>query len=270
MYALIHSLTLAPSNHLHSHLLTLIHSFSFHGPFTLHPLTHPLTHSRSLTHTHLSLTHSLALSHSVTQSPSQSLSHSLTHIHSLSLTHSHSLPHFHSLPLLTHTLTPSLYSPTHPLTHSLTRTHTDTQTHRHRHTHTHPTPHTTHHTHITHSQSHSFTCACTCMHTRTHNSPTITPPSLSYLLFPSCFSVLSLSLEKLVTCGVIRPYNFSTSEVRCAIAVWKCGWLHRFAASVSNFTKSPLQSSLWPIFFWPFTTSPPPSFKDAVVLGALA
>ena len=40
-------------------------------------------------------------------------------------------------------------------------------------------------------------------HTHT-NSPTITPPSLLYFLFPSCFSVLSLSLEKLVTCGVTR------------------------------------------------------------------
>ena len=40
------------------------------------------------------------------------------------------------------------------------------------------------------------------------DSPTITPPSLLYFLFPSCFSMLSLSLEKLVTCGVIRSYNF--------------------------------------------------------------
>eukprot|EP00435_Cladocopium_sp_Y103_P052513 s107_g16.t1 len=31
----------------------------------------------------------------------------------------------------------------------------------------------------------------------------------------------------------------------------ECGWLHCFAPSVCNFTKSPLQSSLWPIFFWP-------------------
>ena len=44
------------------------------------------------------------------------------------------------------------------------------------------------------------------VHTHT-NSPTITPPSLLYFLFPSCFSMLSLSLEKLVTCGVIRSYN---------------------------------------------------------------
>ena len=48
------------------------------------------------------------------------------------------------------------------------------------------------------------------MHTYTDihtNSPTITPPSLSYFLFPSGFSVLSLRLEKLFTCGVIRSYN---------------------------------------------------------------
>ena len=47
------------------------------------------------------------------------------------------------------------------------------------------------------------------IHTHIHkNSPTITPPSVLYFLFPSCFSMLSLSLEKLVTCGVIRSYNF--------------------------------------------------------------
>ena len=52
------------------------------------------------------------------------------------------------------------------------------------------------------------------LHSLTHilihspDSPTITPPSLLYFLFPSCFSMLSLSLEKLVTCGVIRSYNF--------------------------------------------------------------
>ena len=37
----------------------------------------------------------------------------------------------------------------------------------------------------------------------------LTPPSLSYFLFPYCFSMLSLSLEKLLTCGVIRSYNFN-------------------------------------------------------------
>ena len=46
-------------------------------------------------------------------------------------------------------------------------------------------------------------------HAHTHtNSPTITPSSLSYFLSPSCLSMLSLSLEKLVTCGVIRSYNY--------------------------------------------------------------
>ena len=35
----------------------------------------------------------------------------------------------------------------------------------------------------------------------------ITPPSLSYFLFRCCFSMLSLSLEKLLTCGVFRSYN---------------------------------------------------------------
>ena len=46
------------------------------------------------------------------------------------------------------------------------------------------------------------------IHTYTHtNSPTITPPSLSYFLFPCCLSMLSLSLVKLLTFGVIRSYN---------------------------------------------------------------
>ena len=46
------------------------------------------------------------------------------------------------------------------------------------------------------------------------NSPTITPPSLSYFLFPCCFSVLNLSLEKLVTCGVLRSYNFVCDVIK--------------------------------------------------------
>ena len=53
------------------------------------------------------------------------------------------------------------------------------------------------------------------IHTHIHkNSPTITPPSLLYFLFPSCFSMLSLSLEKLVTCGVIRSYNLGVQTCR--------------------------------------------------------
>ena len=47
------------------------------------------------------------------------------------------------------------------------------------------------------------------IHTYIHtNSPTITAPSLLYFLFPSCSSMVSLSLKKLVTCGVIRSFNF--------------------------------------------------------------
>ena len=72
---------------------------------------------------------------------------------------------------------------------------------------THSLPHS-----LTDSLTHSFTHSLThlCMHIHTHmltNSPTITTPSLLYFLFPSCFSMLSLSLKKLVTCGVIRSYN---------------------------------------------------------------
>ena len=46
-------------------------------------------------------------------------------------------------------------------------------------------------------------------HTHTHTNSPSTPPSLLYFLFPSFFSVLSLSLEKLVTCGVNWSYNFA-------------------------------------------------------------
>ena len=53
------------------------------------------------------------------------------------------------------------------------------------------------------------------IHTHIHkNSPTITPPSLLYFLLTSFFSMLSLSLEKLVTCGVIRAYNFGVQTCR--------------------------------------------------------
>ena len=128
----------------------------------------------------LTLTHSLT-THALTHSPSHSLT-PLTHSHSLTLTHTHSLAHSHSLTLphsLTHSHIPHSHTPHshHSLTLSLT------------------------HLSLTHSPVHA--------HTHTHtNSPTITPPSLSYFLFPSCFSMLSLSLEKLVTCGVIRSFFF--------------------------------------------------------------
>ena len=90
---------------------------------------------------------------------------------------------------LTHSLTQTtLTSLTHTTLSSLTHTLTHSPVHAHTYTHTHP-PH--HHPSIT-----------------PHHSPTITPPPLLSFLFPSCFSMLSLSLEELVTCGVIRSYNF--------------------------------------------------------------
>ena len=102
-------------------------------------------------------------------------------------------------------LGPLTLTHSHSLTRSLSLAHSPSLTH-------------THHTHITHSQSHSLTCACTYTHT---NSTTITPPSLSYFLFPCCFSMLSLSLEKLVTCGVIRSYNFSSGILSlCAVCLY--------------------------------------------------
>ena len=101
--------------------------------------------------------------------------------------------------LLTHSLTESLYSLPHSLTHLLR-----TSTHSLTHSLTHPLTHS-----LTHSLTtiHSLQFTHLCMHIHTpypKNSPTITPPSLLYFFFPSCFSV---SLEKLVTCGVIRSYN---------------------------------------------------------------
>ena len=140
----------------------------------------------------LTLTHSLPLSRSLLASLSLSHStHSLTH----SPTHStplHSTP-LHSTPLHSTPLT---------FTYSLTLTRSLSLTHSH-------TPHS-HHS-LTHSLTHSPVHA----HTHTHtNSPTISPPSLSYFLFPCCFSMLSLSIEKLVTCGVIRSYNFVYDSFR--------------------------------------------------------
>ena len=53
------------------------------------------------------------------------------------------------------------------------------------------------------------------------NSPTITAPSLLYFLFPSCFSMLSLSLKKLVTCGVIRSFNFWCFPIFCKVFAYE-------------------------------------------------
>ena len=129
------------------------------------------------------LTHSHSLTHSHTHTLPPSLPHSLTH-----------LPHLPHLPhSLTHPLThfTSLHFPSLHFT-SLTSLTLTSLTH-------------THHTHITHSHSHSLTVH---EHTYIHtNSPTITAPSLLYFLFPSCFSMVSPSLKKLVTCGVIRSFN---------------------------------------------------------------
>ena len=120
-----------------------------------------------------------------------------THSHSLTLTHthSHSLTFTHSLTYLTY-LTYRTHSLNHPLTHFTSLHPLHSLSH----------PSHTHHTHITHSHSHSLTVH---EHTYIHtNSPTITAPSLLYFLFPSCSSMVSLSLKKLVTCGVIRSFNF--------------------------------------------------------------
>ena len=61
---------------------------------------------------------------------------------------------------------------------------------------------------LTHSLIHWLTHSLSLHeHTYIHtNSPTITAPSLLYFLFPSCFSMIRLSLKKLETCGVIRSF----------------------------------------------------------------
>ena len=102
-------------------------------------------------------------------------------------------------------LLPVLLLHTHSLTHSLARS-------------------------LTRSHSYSPTCACTYyIYIYTHtNSPAITPPSLLYFLFPSCFSIRSLSLEELVTCGVIRSYIFFATSLG-----WSLRW-HVFSAPKKN------------------------------------
>ena len=138
-------------------------------------------------------------------------------------THSHSLTFTHSPTSPTSPTSPPT-SPTSPtaLTHSLTHSLHFTSLHSTHFTHSH-IPHShTHHTHITHSHSHSLTVH---EHTYIHtNSPTITAPSLLYFLFPSCSSMVSLSRKKLVTCGVIRSFNFETSAAALCGTTGSSSW----------------------------------------------
>ena len=83
------------------------------------------------------------------------------------------------------------------------------------------------------------------IHTHIHkNSPTITPPSLLYFLFPSCFSMLSLSLEKLVTCGVIRSYNLGVQTCRLP-ALTPSGCLFGSPNPAGQGTKTPSIPLSW-------------------------
>ena len=133
----------------------------------------------------------------------------LTHTHSHSLTHSPTSPTSPTSPPTSPTSPTAL---TRSLTHSPASLHFTSLTSLTLTSLTH-----THHTHITHSHSHSLTVH---EHTYIHtNSPTITAPSLLYFLFPSCFSMVSLSLKKLVTCGVIRSFNWS-SQLNVKSNVW--------------------------------------------------
>ena len=104
-----------------------------------------------------------------------------------------------------------------------------------------------HPVHIVNALPKWHTCTCTYIHTYIHtNSPTITHPSLSYFLFPRCLSVLSLSLDKLWTCGVIRSSNFRVlktcarySPVRCFPTCWSANptfaiVLHAFCPQLSQ------------------------------------
>ena len=139
-----------------------------------------------------------------------------THVHACVNTYTHILPYVHRHAQHEHSTSHTYIIHTYIAhTHINSLTHTTHIHHMHAYIHTHKL---THHRPsitiilplplLTHSLTFSFTHLCMHIHTHTHNSPTITPPSLLYSLFPSCFSMLSLSLEKLVTCGDIRCYNF--------------------------------------------------------------
>ena len=127
-------------------------------------------------------------------------------------------------------------------------------------------------THIVNTLPKWHTCTCTYIHTHT-NSPTITPPSLSYFLFPCCFSMLSLSLVKLLTCGVIRSYNFFVHFSKGGVCIlwtlsWNCesspqgglGARSRASAYVCTPKSYGAQLMCWWRKVWAW--SPPRSFVD--------
>ena len=156
------------------------------------------THNHALTYTHIYVHRHAQHEHSTSTS-------SQHHIPKHHLTHHNFTSHAtRSVYLCLHTFTllpPNLTSHENNIT-----SHTHTHRYNIRMYITHITNCLLHPVHIslTHYQSDTPVHAHTYTHT---NSPTITPPSLSYFLFPCCFSMLSLSLVKLLTCGVLRSYN---------------------------------------------------------------
>ena len=170
---------------------------------TISPYDH--THAQPRTHVH---THTYVHRHA--QHEHSTYASSQHHIPKHHLTHHNFTSHAtRSVYLRLHTFTllpPNLTSHENNIT-----SHTHTHTYNIRMYITYITNCLLHPVHIslTHYQSDTPVHAHTYIHT---NSPTITPPSLSYFLFPCCFSVLSLSLDKLLTCGVIRSYNSTSGE----------------------------------------------------------
>ena len=131
--------------------------------------------------------------------------------------HAHSLIQCHSHTSLTHTPSHSLVfsSSSHTRTHTHTHTHLNWVMHSHE-TYIHAYLHATHHTHETHVISLNSSHLCSYIH-------------FFIFIYPSpiCFFI------KLLTCGVIRSYNFD-SHVVCArqqqlpnsfISNWFCMWM---------------------------------------------
>ena len=157
-------------------LLNRIMHTSTHAYFSYTYINAQITHYTHITHTHITHTHH---------------THSLSHTHKLTRTHTHTLTHSLSHHTHSHALTHHTHTHSISHTHKLTRTHTHTLTLTHSLTHTHSLSHT--HSHIlTHT------------HTLSHALDVETYRITMFVVFV----VFVLCLTKLLTCGVVRSYNF--------------------------------------------------------------